>query len=106
MRRLCVVGVLALLVAGCVNQPSAPTIAWVQGPKFAAWRFYCGRHHPAPPDPDKIAAEQIDRAAANYEVSLDAWGRSCRDRLRSVGAELRAAGQVREAAPEKRRAKE
>lgn len=83
------------LLAGCGPDASGPpAIALVKGPQFAAERFDCGRAHPAPPDPDIVPAEAVDRAAAGYEILLDAWGRSCRDRLRSVGAELKAAGQV------------
>lgn len=88
------VPLLALGLAACAGPHLPPVNVSIAGPKFAPARFGCGRSHPAPPNPDVIAADQVDRAAANYETNLDAWGRSCRDRLRSLGAELKAAGQV------------
>ncbi|MDQ2080461.1 hypothetical protein RA307_09740 [Xanthobacteraceae bacterium Astr-EGSB] len=85
---------LAVLVAGCasVPPPQVPVAVTVQGPAFAKSRFDCGAK-PVPPDPGKVD-RRGGSAAAAYEDRTEVWGQRCANRLKAVGAELDAAGQV------------
>lgn len=93
--RIAIVLVAAAL-AGCAarapNDDARAVTVSVSGPVFPASRFDCGGE-PPPPDPDKVGVK-AGSAAARYEDGLKFWGRECRSKLRSVGNELDAAGQV------------
>jgi hypothetical protein len=92
MMRMIAAALLALGLAGCqTDTPPQPDIAVVGGPKFAASRFECG-HETVPPDPGKAAPTLADQE--HYDIGLSAWGEGCQGKLRSVGRELNAAGQV------------
>lgn len=84
---------MCFALAACAATPRPePVAATVEGPRFPATAFECGRE-PSPPDP-KTVGEQGGSAAARYENRLVAWGGGCRRKLNSVGGQLRSAGQV------------
>ncbi len=91
MRRWIVLAVVLPLV-GCGHKAPEPVEAIVSGPRFPATAFECGGE-PAPPDPGKVG-NRAGSAAARYENALRRHGNLCRRKLGSVGAQLRAAGQV------------
>lgn len=84
----------SLALAGCATKPddTRPRVD-IAGPKFAAAQFDCGTR-PIPPAPAVAAGKNAASAGAHYENNLDTWGQRCSGKLRSVGDQLREAGQV------------
>jgi hypothetical protein len=90
--RILIAFFFALTLGACASAPPpAPIDVTIEGPRFAASRFDCGRL-PAPPDP--AIGEHGGSAAARYEEEL-AQLAGCEGRkLQSLKRELGAAGQV------------
>lgn len=94
MRIGAIIAAIAFALAGCAHESQSPepvTVS-VQGPKFPASALECG-NEPMPPDPAAVG-NHAAAAAARYETRLSGWGNGCRLKLKSVGSQLRSAGQV------------
>ncbi|WP_316205722.1 hypothetical protein [Bradyrhizobium sp. SZCCHNS1012] len=92
MKRLLILATLAL--GGCAAIPApapAPAVS-VSGPQLPASAFTC-KGDAVPPDPATVA-EKGGSAAASYEAVERAVAADCRNKLRAVGAQESAAGNV------------
>lgn len=83
---------MTVLLGGCTTDGAPRPEVQVSGPKFSAGRFDCGKE-PVPPNPVGLGSKG-GSAAASYENHLSAWGNGCSTKLKSVGSELDASGQV------------
>lgn len=92
MRRLVILGIVAML-GGCATAPATePVSVIVSGPKFPPSAFTC-KGDAIPPDPSKVA-DKAGSAAGGYEAAQRAVAADCRNKLHAVGAQERAAGNV------------
>ena len=85
----------ALALGGCVTigtPAPEPVSVTVSGPKYPASAFEC-RTDAVPPDP-KTVGNRAGSAAGRYESAQRAVGADCRNKLRAVGEQERAAGNV------------
>jgi hypothetical protein len=95
MMRVVVLIVAAFTLAGCLTdqrEEPKPVITTAPAPQFPASAFTC-RVSPQAPNPDSVG-NRGGSAAAHYENGLVGVADDCRRKLRSIGAQLRAAGQV------------
>ena len=85
----------AVVLGGCGHRAATqpPLTPPPPASQFAPSRFDCDQdREPLPPNPDRSGADMDD--ISDYEDRLLEWGRRCGIKLKSVGRELGAKGQV------------